>query len=241
MGPEVVHLIHGSPAWLSYKRSYRAASESAAVMGEDPFCTAFQVWLVKTARQESLGPTVGDGDNVGTAGNAIGRGLEAFSGSHSDLVTCRDSRNREVLIPNAMERNARLAYEVCTGHVVERAVLRRGNYLAGLDGITMHGDHIVAIKFSSGANGVARHWAIEVQHQLMVAGIGVAHLWAYDGREGHLHVIERDPKMMAAICSAWDEFWRYVESDSPPPQQRPPEQPPSAPPLLSHRAPERPP
>jgi hypothetical protein len=50
----MVQLAQGSPEWLAYRLAKRNASESAAVMGLNPWMTPYQLWLAKTGRQQTV-------------------------------------------------------------------------------------------------------------------------------------------------------------------------------------------
>lgn len=191
MSAAIVQLVQGSEAWHTYRRTMRNASESAAVLGISPRQTPYQLWLAKTGRAQQ------------DANAAMQRGT-------------------------AMEPLARHAYEVETGQVMQPLVLQDGEYSASLDGMTLDGELIVEIKcpmrgrasslwqaVSDGA--VPGHYLAQVQHQLMVSGALQAHLWVFDGQQGHLTVIERDEAAMAQIRAAWEAFAPFLAGDTPPP------------------------
>ncbi len=187
----IVNLVQGSAEWLEYRRSMRNASETAAVLGISPWVTPYQLWLLKTGRREQV-------------------------------------VNAAMLNGTALEPEARSAYELETGHVMQPLVMQDGNYSASLDGITLQGDLIVEIKVPMrGANSslwqavevgdVPGHYGAQLQHQLMVSGATLAHLWVCDGARGLLRVIERDESTMVTIRDAWDGFSRFLATDTPPP------------------------
>jgi putative phage-type endonuclease len=187
----VVNLVQGSADWLEYRRSMRNASETAAVLGISPWVTPYQLWLLKTGRREQI-------------------------------------VNAAMLNGTALEPEARSAYELETGHVMQPLVMQEGDYSASLDGITLQGDLIVEIKVpmrgassslwqAVDAGEVPGHYGAQLQHQLMVTGATLAHLWVFDGARGLLQTIERDESAMATIRSAWDGFCRFLATDSPPP------------------------
>jgi putative phage-type endonuclease len=186
-----VNLVQGSPEWLEYRRSMRNASETAAVLGISPWVTPYQLWLLKTGRREQV-------------------------------------VNAAMLNGTALEPEARSAYELETGHVMQPLVMQDGNYSASLDGITLQGDLIVEIKCpmrgassslwqAVDAGDVPRHYGAQLQHQLMVSGATLAHLWVFDGARGLLRTIERDEAAMATIRDAWDGFCTFLKTDTPPP------------------------
>ena len=188
---KIVNLVQGSTAWLEYRRSMRNASETAAVLGISPWVSPYQLWLLKTGRKEQV------------VNGAMRNGT-------------------------ALEPKARSAYELETGHVMQPLVMQDGDYSASLDGITLQGDLIVEIKCPMrGADSelwhavesgeVPGHYASQLQHQLMVSGAARAHLWVFDGGKGLLLAIERDDAAMAAIRDAWDSFWPFIATGTPPP------------------------
>lgn len=187
----IVQLQQGSPEWLAYRLSRRNASESAAVLGLSPWTTPYQLWLLKTGRAESK------------VTQAMQRGTD-------------------------LEPAARAAYEDQTGLVMQPLVLEAGGYSASLDGMTLDGDLVLEIKcplrgtrsdlWQDVLGGqVPEHYQAQVQHQLMVTGAELAHLFVFDGAKGILHAIERDEALMARIQEAWDDFQQYLDSDTPPP------------------------
>jgi len=126
------------------------------------------------------------------------------------------------------EPEARAAYEVQTGEIMNPLVLQDGPYSASLDGINLAGDLIVEIKcpFRGRQSSLWRevkdgripgHYAAQVQHQLLVAGAKTAHLWVFTDGEGILLTIRRDEELMAVIRTAWDDFQQYLDTDTPPP------------------------
>lgn len=189
--PTIVHLTQGSPEWLAYRLSKRNASESAGVLGLSPWTTPYQLWMQKTGRS-------------------------------TQAVTLPMQRGTE------LEPAARMAYEDKTGLVMQPLVLEAGDYSASLDGMTLEGDLIVEIKcpmrgsqsslWQAVAGGRApEHYAVQVQHQLMVSRADVAHLWVFDGSVGILHEIKPDLALMERIRQGWDSFKGYLDGDTPPP------------------------
>lgn len=187
----IIQLSQGSPQWHAYRLSRRNASESAAVLGLSPWMTPYQLWLVKTGRFETK------------VTQAMQRGTD-------------------------MEPLARTAYEEQTGLIMQPLVLEAGDYSASLDGMTLEGDLLLEIKcplrgtrsdlWQDVQDGlVPEHYAIQVQHQLMVASANLAHLWVFDGSKGMLHTIERDEPVMRRIRAGWEDFQQYLTSDTPPP------------------------
>ena len=126
-----------------------------------------------------------------------------------------------------LEPQARAAYEVLTGHVMQPLVLVDGEYSASLDGITLGGERVLEIKcpfkgrdstlWKSAAEGrVPEHYGYQIQHQMMVAGAEVADFYVFDGTEGLLLEVKPQPETWPQIHAAWDTFVQCVNEGQPP-------------------------
>ena len=73
---------------------------------------------------------------------------------------------------------------------------RCNRVLSSLDGMTLEGNLVLEIKcplrgtrsdlwLDVSAGQVPEHYAVQVQHQLMVSGAKLAHLWVFDGTKGN--------------------------------------------------------
>lgn len=127
-----------------------------------------------------------------------------------------------------LEPEARAAYEIQTGQIMNPLVLQDGAYSASLDGINLAGDLIVEIKcpfrgkqaplWREACEGrIPGHYNAQVQHQLIVSGASTAHFWVYAENSGVLITVHRDEEIMTLIHEAWDDFQQYLDTDSPPP------------------------
>jgi len=97
-----------------------------------------------------------------------------------------------------------------------------------LDGITLEGDLVLEIKCpAKGADSdlwkavesdeVPEYYGWQIEHQLMVSGAKLAHLWVFDGTLGLLREVPARPERWGEIRGAWDRFMKFIESDTPPP------------------------
>ena len=191
MSATIVQLVQSSPEWHAHRAKYRNASETAAVMGASPWQTPYQLWALRTGRaKQDVTP-------------AMARGT-------------------------ALEPQARAAYEERTSNVMQPLVLVDGDYSASLDGLTFDGSLIVEIKcpfhgrdsllWKAVAKGeVPEHYGWQIEHQLMVSGASLAHLFVFDGAEGLLLEVQPQPTLWKDIQEAWDGFMRCIEADTPPP------------------------
>lgn len=193
MKAKIINLPQGSDEWHQHRLQHRNASETAIVMGASPWMTPFELWELRTHRRK---PSVNA---------AMQRGTQ-------------------------LEPEARAAYEAATGHVMQPLVLVNGEYSASLDGMTLDAKLFVEIKcpfrgrrsnlWQQTASGeIPTHYAWQIQHQLMVSGADVAHLYVYDseGRDGILIEVQPQPDQWTLIRKAWDQFMTYINTDSPPP------------------------
>jgi putative phage-type endonuclease len=186
----IVKLAQGSGEWHEHRKSHRNASETPSVLGVSPWVTRYQLWLQRTGRAEQqINP-------------AMRRGSE-------------------------LEPVARRAYEQLTGLVFEPLVLVDGEYSASLDGMTLDGGLILEVKcpvkgkdsdvwqqVQSGLQIAHYYW--QVQHQLMVTGAKLAHVWIWDGKQGLLLEQQPEPACWPEIRKAWDAFMELILTDQPP-------------------------
>lgn len=187
----ILKLDQGTPEWLAHRRKYRNASETPTVLGVSPWTTPYQLWLERTGRAQV----------------------------HVNAAMKRGSE---------LEPVARAAYEKLTGHVMEPLVLVEGEYSASLDGITLAGDLLLEIKCpvrgresplwkAVQAKELPENYRWQVEHQLMVAGAALAHVFVFDGTEGVLLEQRPQPDRWDTIRRDWDAFMPFVTTDTPPP------------------------
>lgn len=187
----ILKLVQGSPEWHDHRARSRNASETPALLGVSPWQTPYQLWLLRTGRAEQK-------------------------------VTLPMRRGTE------LEPAARAAYEALTGNIMEPLVLADGDYSASLDGITLDGGLVLEIKcpmqgresglWQAVAQGsVPDYYGWQIEHQLMVSGATLAHLWVFDGTEGLLLETSAQPQRWGTIHEAWDRFMHCLATDTPPP------------------------
>ena len=187
----ILKLVQGTQEWHDHRTKSRNASETPAVLGVSPWQTPYQLWLLKTGRAEQK-------------------------------VTPAMTRGTD------LEPAARAAYEIQTGNIMEPLVMIDGEYSASLDGVTLAGDLVLEIKCPfKGRDSelwkavqlgqVPDYYGWQIEHQFLVSGAKLAHLWVFDGTEGILLEVAARPERWPEIRSAWDKFVQFLESDTPPP------------------------
>lgn len=115
-----------------------------------------------------------------------------------------------------LEPTARAAYEALTGNIMQPLVLADGDYSASLDGITLDGGLVLEVKCPM-QGSVPDCYGWQIEHQLMVSGAALAHLWVFDGTEGLLLEVSAQPERWPVIRDAWDRFTVFLGTDTPPP------------------------
>lgn len=189
--------------WLEVRRQGIGSSDAAAAVGLNPYKSPLMLWMEKTGRDHLL-PAIDVKDDT----------LPIFWG-------------------NLLEPIVAAQYSRRTGHRVRKinAVLQHpdpelGWMLANIDRevVGAEGVQILECK-TAGING-ARSWAdgvpeyvqLQVQHQLAVTGNQAADVAVLiGGQKLEVHRIERDDVLIGRLIRLERNFWRYVETDTPPP------------------------
>lgn len=184
--------------WLAVRNQGIGSSEAAAAIGLSPYVSPLELWQRKTAREPA-----------------------------PDL-----QGNEAVFWGSALEPLIAQVYQERTGRRVRRvnAVLQHPEHrfmLASLDR-TVEGDGILEVKTagwrsaSAWEDGIPEVYQCQVLHQLAVTGrawADVAVLIA--GQEFRVYRIHRGEDgceaRIAQLIAREQEFWQYVQSDTPPP------------------------
>ncbi|TYP61513.1 YqaJ viral recombinase family protein [Stutzerimonas stutzeri] len=189
--------------WLQIRKQGIGSSDAAAAVGLNPYKSQLELWLEKTGRDTGLPKTdPNDEDSPMYWGNV----LEPIVAWH---------------------------YSKRTGNKVRRinAVLQHPDpdlpwMLANIDREVIGADDVQILECkTAGING-ARLWKegvpeyvqLQVMHQLAVTGKQAADVAVVlGGQHLEIHRIERDEEMIARLIELERTFWRYVETDTPPP------------------------
>jgi putative phage-type endonuclease len=189
--------------WLRVRKQGIGASDAAAAIGLSPYQSPLELWLIKTGRDERLPKLDADDD-----------GTPLYWG-------------------NILEHIVAEHYTKRTGHKVRRvnAVLQHpapGNswMLANLDYAVTGCDDVQILECKTAGefgsrlwrDGVPEYIQCQVQHQLAVTGKSAADVCVLIcGQEIRIHRIERDDELIERLIQLERQFWRYVETDMPPP------------------------
>ncbi|MCY1261613.1 putative phage-type endonuclease [compost metagenome] len=187
--------------WLSVRKTGIGGSDAAAAVGLNPYKSQLELWLEKTGRDADL-PKPDPNDTT-----------------------------EAVYWGTLLEPIVAAAYTQQTGHRVRKvnAVLQHPTIpfmLANLDREVVGAPNVQILECKTAGEFGARHWQngvpeyvqLQVQHQLAVTGklaADVAVLLC--GQKLEVHRIERDDDLIVRLIPLEAQFWRYVETDTPPP------------------------
>ncbi len=187
--------------WLEVRRTGIGGSDAAAAVGLSPYKSQTELWLEKTGRDADLPKPDPDDTREPVYWGVLLEGIVAA------------------------------AYTQQTGHRVRKvnAVLRHPTIpfmLANLDREVVGVPDVAILECKTAGEFGARHWLdgvpeyvqLQVQHQLAVTGKRAADVAVLlCGQRLAVHRIVRDDELIARLIQLEAEFWRHVETDTPPP------------------------
>jgi putative phage-type endonuclease len=187
--------------WLAVRRTGIGSSDAAAAVGLNPYMSPLELWLDKTGRAEGLPRPDPEDTTSPTYWGAL------------------------------LEPIVAAVYTKQTGNRVRRvnAVLRHPSVpfmLANLDREIVGARDVQILECKTAGefgarlwrNGVPEYVELQVQHQLAVTGKTAAHVAVLlCGQALEVFRIERDEGLIARLVELEERFWRFVETDTPPP------------------------
>jgi putative phage-type endonuclease len=187
--------------WLEVRKSGIGGSDAAAAIGLSPYMSPLELWLIKTGRDANL--------------------------PRPDA----DDTTEPVYWGSLLEPIVAASYTKQTGNRVRRvnAVLRHRSIpfmLANIDREVVGVPDVQILECKTAGEFGARLWRegvpeyvqVQVQHQLAVMGKRAADVAVLlCGQKLDVHRIERDDALIARLIPLEAAFWRYVETDTPPP------------------------
>ena len=188
-------------AWLTVRKGGIGSSDAGAAVGLNPYQSQLELWMVKTGRDGNL-PKIDPNDE--TSPMYWGTLLEPIVAAH---------------------------YTRRTGHRVRKinAVLQHPDIpwmLANIDREVMGVADVQILECKTAGefgtrlwrDGVPEYVQLQVQHQLAVTNKAAADVCVLVcGQEIRIYRIERDDALIARLIELEHQFWRYVETDTPPP------------------------
>jgi len=189
--------------WLQLRKQGIGSSDAAAAVGLNPYQSMLELWLVKTGRDQDLPkPDFEDDSSPLYWGNI----LEPIVAQHYSQRTGHKVRRVNAILqhpdPALPWMLANLDYRVSGCATVNLLECKTaGEYGARL-----------------WRNGVPEYVQLQVQHQLAVTGEQAADVCVLIcGQQIQIHRIKRDDELIARLIELEQQFWHYVETDTPPP------------------------
>ncbi|WP_186136255.1 YqaJ viral recombinase family protein [Burkholderia gladioli] len=187
--------------WLAVRRTGIGGSDAAAAVGLNPYMSPLELWLDKTGRAECM-PRPSPDDT--TSPTYWGTLLEPIVAASYTKQT--GNRVRRV---NAVLRHPTIPWMLAN---VDREVVGcRDVQLLECKTAGEFGARLWR-------EGVPEYVELQVQHQLAVTGRTAAHVAVLlCGQALEVFRIGRDDALIARLIELEQQFWRFVETDTPPP------------------------
>jgi len=189
--------------WLEVRKNGIGSSDAAASVGLSPYMSQLELWLIKTGRDSGL-PKADPNDQ--TSPMYWGTLLEPIVAAAYTKTT--GNRVRKI--------NAVLQHPDSSCHWMLANIDRE---VVGVSDVQIL-ECKTAGEFGSKLwrDGVPEYVQLQVQHQLAVTGKAAADVCVLVcGQEIRIYRIERDDALIARLIELERQFWRYVETDTPPP------------------------
>ena len=189
--------------WLNVRRQGIGSSDAAAAVGLNPYKSQLELWLEKTGRDGLLPKTDPlDEESPAYWGNI----LEPIVAAHYTKRSGNRVRRINAVLqhpdPKLHWMLANIDREVIGATDVQILECKT----AGINGARLWKE------------GVPEYVQLQVQHQLVVTGKAAADVAVLlGGQHLEIHRIQRDEALIARLIQLEAAFWRYVETDTPPP------------------------
>ncbi|MGZ2744470.1 YqaJ viral recombinase family nuclease [Burkholderia stagnalis] len=187
--------------WLAVRRTGIGGSDAAAAVGLNPYMSLLELWLDKTGRADGM-PRPDPNDT--TEATYWGTLLEPIVAAVYTQQTGIKVRKVNAVLrhPTIPWMLANIDREVVGARDVQILECKT----AGEFGARLWRD------------GVPEYIQLQVQHQLAVTGKTAAHVAVLlCGQALEVHRIDRDDALIGRLIELEARFWRFVESDTPPP------------------------
>ncbi|MEX3968769.1 YqaJ viral recombinase family protein [Paraburkholderia sp. EG286B] len=187
--------------WLEVRKSGIGGSDAAAAVGLSPYMSPLELWLIKTGRDANLPRPDPDDTTEPVYWGAL---LEPIVAASYTKQT--SNRVRRV---NAVLRHPSIPFMLAN---IDREVV--GNREVSILECKTAGEFGARLW----RDGVPEYVQIQVQHQLAVTGKQAADVAVLMcGQKLDVHRVGRDDALIARLIELEAAFWRYVETDTPPP------------------------
>lgn len=185
---------HNHDEWLSLRKQYIGGSDAAAVIGLNPYRSAYSLWAEKTGRIEGFG---------GNLATQVGAYLEELVAKLFEERT-----GKRVRRANQSFINDEYPWAIAN---IDRELIGED---AGLEIKTT--DSLNLKKFKDGEYPSVYY--VQCVHYMAVTGKKRWYLAVLIGnKDFRIFTIERDEAEIAALMNAERTFWNNVINDTPPP------------------------
>lgn len=187
--------------WLDVRKRGIGSSDAAAAIGLNPYKSQLELWLEKTNRDQSLAKPNPEDDCAPVFWGVV---LEPVVASQYQRRTGNKVRKVNAVLqhPDMPWMLANIDREVVGDAEVQILECKT----AGLNGARLWRD------------GVPKYVEVQVMHQLAVTGKQAADVAVLlGGQQLEVHRIERNEPLIEQLIELEQQFWRYVETDTPPP------------------------
>lgn len=189
--------------WLAIRKQGIGSSDAAAAVGLSPYQSPLELWMIKTGRDSEL-PKIDPKDE--TTPVYWGSLLEPIVAAHYTRRTGNKVRRINAVLQHPDPDKAWMLANI------DREVIGAGDVqvleckTAGEFGARLWRD------------GVPDYVVCQVQHQLAVTGKAAADVCVLIcGQEIQVFRIQRDDALIGRLVELERQFWKFVETDTPPP------------------------
>ena len=180
--------------WLSIRKRYIGGSDAGAVVGLNPYKSAYSLWGEKTGKLPEF---------EGNTTTRVGSYLEELVAQMFTEETGKKVRRKNRILVN--EEYPWACADVDRLIIGEKALLE----------CKTTNSTLAMKKFKRGE--YPEQWYCQMTHYLAVTGLEKAYLAVLiESREFKIFELERDEEEIAALMSAERDFWNLVKTDTPP-------------------------
>jgi len=189
--------------WLTIRKGGIGSSDAAAAVGLNPYQSQLELWLIKTGRDTGLEKV---DPNDETSPMYWGTLLEPIVAAHYTRRT--DNRVRKI---NAVLQHPDPDKAWMLANIDREIVGAIDVQILECKTAGEHGSKLWR-------DGVPEYIVCQVQHQLAVTGKAAADVCVLIcGQEMRIYRINRDDALIDRLIELERQFWRHVETDTPPP------------------------
>lgn len=185
--PQILQIEQGSPEWLALRKTKITATDASVIMGASKWKTKLQLYKEKTSDLPQVKPN-----------EAMQRGLD-------------------------LEPIARELFIIKTGIEMQPAVIEKDWAMASLDGISSCGSRVLEIKCPGEKDHneallgrIPSHYYPQLQHQMYVSDVQLVYYFSFDGTDGVVVEVVRDPYYLEKMLEEEKKFYECLVNRIPP-------------------------